>query len=98
MGWIAVVAGSGPLLAGTTRFLGFGLVPYPLLYGGFVIPLSIWLAAMGIFMWRRTQTAKRPAVDDHRRKLKGDVTLELFLEVYPHVLRGTPHGRSQTCR
>jgi hypothetical protein len=54
LGWVAVVAGSGALLAGTTRFLGFGLVPYPLLYGGFVIPLSIWLAAMGVLMWRRT--------------------------------------------
>ena len=57
LGWIAVFAGSGALLAGTTRFLGFELVPYPLLYGGFVIPLSLWLVAMGIFMWRRTRTA-----------------------------------------
>jgi hypothetical protein len=54
LGWVAVVAGSGALLAGTTRFLGVGLVPYPLLYGGFVIPLSIWTAAMGVLMWRRT--------------------------------------------
>ena len=57
LGWIAVVAGTGALLAGTTRFLGIGLVPYPLLYGGFVIPLSIWLAAMGVLMWRRARTA-----------------------------------------
>lgn len=57
LGWVAVVAGSGALLAGTTRFLGIGLVPYPLLYGGFVMPLSIWLAAMGVLMWRRTRTA-----------------------------------------
>jgi hypothetical protein len=57
LGWVAVVAGCGALLAGTTRFLGFGLVPYPLLYGGFVIPLSLWLAAMGVLMWRRTRTA-----------------------------------------
>lgn len=56
LGWVAVVAGSGALLAGTTRFLGFGLVPYPLLYGGFVIPLSLWLAAMGVLMWRRART------------------------------------------
>ena len=55
--------GAGALLAGTSRFLGFELVPYPLLYGGFVIPLSIWLAAMGILMWRRarTETVQRPA-------------------------------------
>jgi hypothetical protein len=56
LGWVAVVAGSGALLAGTTRFLGIGLVPYPLLYGGFVIPLSLWLTAMGVLMWRRTRT------------------------------------------
>ena len=57
LGWVAVVAGTGALLAGTTRFLGIGLVPYPLLYGGFVIPLSIWLAALGGLMWRRARTA-----------------------------------------
>jgi hypothetical protein len=57
LGWVAVVAGSGALLAGTTRFLGIRLVPYPLLYGGFVIPLTLWLAAVGVLMWRRAQTA-----------------------------------------
>ena len=57
LGWIAVVAGSGALLAGTTRFLGIGLVPYPLLYGGFVLPLNVWLAAMGVLMWRRSRIA-----------------------------------------
>lgn len=56
LGWVAVVAGSGALLAGTTRFLGIDLVPYPLLYGGFVLPLNIWLAAMGVLMWRRART------------------------------------------
>lgn len=53
LGWVAVVAGSGALLAGTTRFLGIELIPYPLLYGGFVIPLTLWLTAMGVLMWRR---------------------------------------------
>lgn len=57
LGWVAVVAGSGALLAGTTRYLGIALVPYPLLYGGFVMPLCIWLAAMGVLMWRRARTA-----------------------------------------
>lgn len=55
MGWVAVVAGCGALLAGTTRFLGIELVPYPLLYGGFVMPLCVWLAAMGVLMWRRAR-------------------------------------------
>lgn len=57
LGWVAIVAGAGALLAGTTRFLGVKLVPYPLLYGGFVIPLNIWLAAIGVLMWRRAGTA-----------------------------------------
>jgi hypothetical protein len=57
LGWVAVAAGSGAMLAGTTRFLGIGLVPYPLLYGGFVIPLCIWMAVMGLLMWRRSRTA-----------------------------------------
>lgn len=53
LGWIAVAAGSGALLAGTTRFLGWELIPFPVIYGGFVIPLSLWLAGMGVLMWRR---------------------------------------------
>lgn len=57
LGWVAVVAGSGALLAGTTRFLGVNLVPYPLLYGGFVLPLNVWLAAIGVLMWRRARIA-----------------------------------------
>jgi hypothetical protein len=57
LGWVAVVAGIGALLAGTTRFLDIDLVPYPLLYGGFVLPLNIWLAVMGVLMWRRTRIA-----------------------------------------
>lgn len=52
-GWVAIVAGTGALVAGTTRFLGFALVPYPLLFGGFVFPLNLWLAGMGLLMWRR---------------------------------------------
>jgi hypothetical protein len=57
LGWVAVVAGAGALLAGTTRFIGIDLVPYPLLYGGFVLPLNIWLATMGVLMWRRARMA-----------------------------------------
>lgn len=59
LGWVAIIAGSGALLAGTTRFLGISLVPYPLLYGGFVLPLNIWLATMGVLMWRRAIPAGR---------------------------------------
>lgn len=52
-GWVAAVAGTGALLSGTTRFLGLEIVPFPLLYGGFVIPLTLWLAGTGLLMWRR---------------------------------------------
>lgn len=53
LGWVAVVAGAGAVFSGTTRFLGFEIVPFPLLYGGFVVPLTLWLAVMGLLMWRR---------------------------------------------
>jgi hypothetical protein len=53
LGWVAVLAGAGALFAGTTRFLGIDLVPFPVLYGGFVVPLNIWLAVLGVLMWRR---------------------------------------------
>jgi hypothetical protein len=52
-GWVAVVAGAGAVVAGTTLFLDVPLVPFPLLFGGFVIPLNIWLAVIGLLMWRR---------------------------------------------
>ncbi len=53
LGWVAVAAGAGAMFAGTTRFLGLELVPFPVLYGGFIIPLTLWLATMGLLMWRR---------------------------------------------
>lgn len=53
LGWLAFVLGAGVIIAGTTRFLGINLVPFPVLYGGFIIPLNLWLVAMGVLMWRR---------------------------------------------
>jgi hypothetical protein len=53
LGWLAVVGGTGALLTGVTRFVGINLVPFPVLYGGFVIPLNIWLAGMGLAMWQQ---------------------------------------------
>lgn len=52
LGWPAVFAGSGAFIAGTTRFLGIELVPYPLLFGGFVLPLNLWMVALGVIMSR----------------------------------------------
>ncbi|MFW6079237.1 MAG: hypothetical protein ACODAE_06435, partial [Gemmatimonadota bacterium] len=53
LGWLAVAAGAGALFSGTTRFLGMEIVPFPVLYGAFVVPLTLWLAAVGVLMWRR---------------------------------------------
>lgn len=55
LGGVAVLAGTGPLVAGVTRFAGVDLVPYPLLYGGFVVLSTIWLVVMGFLMWRRAR-------------------------------------------
>ena len=52
LGWPVVVTGTGSLLAGATRFVGLNLVPYPLLYGAFVIPSALWLAVTGVLLWR----------------------------------------------
>jgi hypothetical protein len=56
-GVFAATAGSGAFIAGITRFAGVDLIPYPLLYGGFVLPLQLWLAAAGVLLWRRTRLA-----------------------------------------
>ena len=55
LGWVAAVAGGGALVTGTMMFVGVNLVPFPLLYGGFVVPLTLWLAVMGLLMWRRAR-------------------------------------------
>jgi len=36
-----MVAGVGAVVAGTTLFLDVPHVPFPLLFGGFIIPLNI---------------------------------------------------------
>lgn len=53
LGWIAVVAGTGALVAGVTNFLGVMLVPYSVLYGAFVVPLTLWLPVAGVYVWRQ---------------------------------------------
>jgi hypothetical protein len=56
MGWVAAVGGGGALLGGTMAFLRIELVPIPALYGAFIVPLNLWLATMGMFMWRRSRS------------------------------------------
>jgi len=59
LGCVDVVAGAGAVVAGTTLFLNVPLVPFPLLFGGFVIPLNFWLAVIGLLMWRRAALPPR---------------------------------------
>lgn len=60
MGWIAVLAATGSLISGVSRFLGYELVPYPILYGAFIVPLCLWLAWLGLLMMRRGNTTSAP--------------------------------------
>lgn len=53
LGWVAITAGAGALFTGATRFLSVEIVPFPVLYGAFVIPLTLWLAVVGALMWRQ---------------------------------------------
>jgi hypothetical protein len=52
MGWLAVVAGAGAWLGGSMAFVRMDVVPIPALFGAFIVPLNLWLAVMGTFMWR----------------------------------------------
>ena len=52
-GWIAVLAGTGSLVTGTTRFVGLELVPDPVLFLAFALPASLWTAALAWPVWRR---------------------------------------------
>ena len=56
-GVLAVVGGHGSRRGcGSSRatlFLDVPHVPFPLLFGGFIIPLNIWLAVIGLPMWCR---------------------------------------------
>lgn len=69
-GWIAVILGSGVLTAGVTRFLGIDMIPYPVLYGGFIIPLTLWLATLGWFMWRNGKVLQK-SDEKHRVTVEG---------------------------
>lgn len=62
LGGVAILAGSGALIAGTTMFVGLDLIPFPVLYGGFVLPLNVWLVVMGVLMWRRAGAPQPAAV------------------------------------
>lgn len=63
-GWIAVAGGTGAVLSGSGRFLDAFAIPFPVIYGGFVVPLVLWLAGTGFLMLRRARSLKglEPAV------------------------------------
>lgn len=61
LGWIAVVGGAGAFISGAGRFLGVLFVPFPLLYGGFIVPLSLWLGVIGVLTVRRAKTQLQEA-------------------------------------
>jgi hypothetical protein len=65
MGWAAALAGTGAFVSGAGRFLGVLAVPFPVLYGGFIVPLALWLAATGVLMMRRARTQ----TDGHRTRM-----------------------------
>jgi hypothetical protein len=61
VGWVAVVGGLGAFVSGAGRFLDLYAVPFPLLYGGFIVPLVLWLAAVGLLLiWRARGDAGEP--------------------------------------
>jgi hypothetical protein len=55
VGWVAVVGGLGAFVSGAGRFLDLFAVPFPVLYGGFIVPLVLWLAAVGLLLIRRSR-------------------------------------------
>jgi hypothetical protein len=55
LGWIGVVCGAGAFLSGAGRFVGVLFVPFPVLYGGFILPVSLWLAVIGLLTLRRAR-------------------------------------------
>lgn len=61
LGWIAVMAGLGAFISGAGRFIGVLFVPFPVLYGGFIVPLSLWLGVIGLLTVRRATPPPREA-------------------------------------
>lgn len=58
LGWIAVLAGVGAMVSGMTRFVGLDeLVPDPVLFPAFALPASLWIAALGVSLWRSATRA-----------------------------------------
>lgn len=62
LGWVAVLAGLGSLVTGTTRFVGLDqLIPDPVFFPAFALPASSSIAALGVLMWRRADRMPAPS-------------------------------------
>lgn len=59
-GWVAVVTGGAGLLGGIGTYLGTGEAAFLLALAGGAAS-SLWLAAMGVLMWRRAATLPAPS-------------------------------------
>lgn len=53
LGWVGACAGMGSLVAGMAFFLDVGFVPDVLVFALFLPVVNLWLAVMGVLMWRR---------------------------------------------
>lgn len=59
LGWIAVAAALGAFVSGAGRFVGVFFLPFPLLYGAFIVPLALWLGLMGLLALRHAWVQRR---------------------------------------
>ena len=62
LGWIASRRRLRGVAGRDDAILGLELVPIPAVYGAFIVPLTLWLTAMGVLMWRHGQSAARHQV------------------------------------
>lgn len=71
LGWAGAVAGTGSLVSGMAFFLDAGIVPDVLVFALFLPVVNLWLAVMGVLMWRRASVEATDAAevphDPHER-------------------------------
>lgn len=71
LGWVGAAAGAGCLVAGTTGFLSANVVPPVLQFAVFMCGTNLWLAVMGIMMWRRASADPESANEAVTRRPTG---------------------------
>lgn len=68
LGWVGAVAGTGSLVSGMAFFLDAGLVPDVLVFALFLPVVNLWLAVMGVLMWRRASVEVTDAAEAPRER------------------------------